>query len=194
MQYDYIITLKRPSYLLINIISIILLLLFLLAFGFFIVSGGISGRQYWLMLIPVMILGLMVYGFVRSREKDFLVYYRTELFIAALGWFLFPAFAELRYLGWLYALMAFIERLAKRPDQWGFAKEAVERMTIPKKSYEWVDIENVMIRDNLITIDFRNNKILQKELDSPVDKPLEREFNDFCKEQLHFNDPVPGDV
>jgi hypothetical protein len=190
MQYEYIITLKRPGYFLINTISVILLVLFLAAFGFFVMSSGWSGRQYWLLLVPAMIIGLMIYGYVRSKEKDFLVYYRTELFIAALGWFLFPEFTELRYLGWLYALMAFIERLAKRPDQWGFAKEAVDRLGIPKKSFNWVDIENVVIRDNLITIDFRNNKILQKELDSPVDKPLEREFNDFCQQQLHFIDTV----
>ncbi len=184
--YDFIITLKRPSYRYINLVSLLLLFIFLAAFFYYLLQTGLAGRNKWLLVIPAMIIGLVIYGNSRSKEKDFLVYYRTELFIAAIGWFFLPLFAEARYIGCFYGLMAFIERYVKTPDELGFSKERVVRNTFPKKIYEWVDIDSVIIRDNIFTFDLRSNKIIQKELDMPVDKKTEEEFNEYCKEQLHF--------
>ena len=194
MAADYIISLKRPSYRAINLVSVILLLLFLVAFFYFLSRTGIDGRNSWLLLIPAMVLALMVYGFSQRNRKDFLVYYRTELFIAAIGWFMLPLYTGSRYFGWAYAVMALIERFVKYPDEWVFSKENVVHPGIPKRTYEWVEIDNVVIRDNIFTLDFINNKVVQKELDQPVDKSLELEFNNWCQEQLHFkNSTDPAD-
>ena len=186
MASDYIINLKRPSYRAINTVSVLLLALFLVAFFYYIVQRGLDGKNVFLLLVPAMIVGLAVRGFLNRKKPDFLVYYRTELFIAALGWFLLPIYAKAKLIGWMYALMAVIERYVKYPDEWSFSKENVVHHVFPRKVYEWVEIDNVMIRDNLFTMDFMNNKIIQKELDTPVDKSLEEEFNAYCKEQLHF--------
>jgi hypothetical protein len=186
MAADYIISLKRPSYRAINLVSVILLLLFLVAFLYFLNRTGIDGRNGWLLLIPAMVTGLMIYGFTQRKRKDFLVYYRTELFIAAIGWFMLPLYAGSRYFGWAYALMALIERFVKYPDEWVFSKENIIHPGLPKKEYEWVEIDNVLIRDNIFTLDFINNKVIQKELDQPVEKSLEEEFNSWCQQQLHF--------
>ena len=113
MAADYIISLKRPSYSAINVVSVILLLLFLLAFFYFLGQVGLDARNGWLLLVPAMIIGLMIYGFSQRNRKDFLVYYRTELFIAAIGWFMLPLYSGSRYFGWAYALMAIIERYVK---------------------------------------------------------------------------------
>ena len=186
MASDYIINLKRPSYRAINSVSVLLLALFLVAFFYYIVQRGLDGKNVFLLLVPAMIAALAIRGFLNRKKPDFLVYYRTELFIAALGWFLLPIYAKAKLIGWMYALMAVIERYVKYPDEWSFSKENVVHHIFPKKVYEWVEIDNVMIRDNLFTMDFMNNKIIQKELDTPVDKSLEDEFNAYCKEQLHF--------
>lgn len=188
MTSDFVITLKRPGYKAVNMISILLLLIFLLAFGYYVLQTGLHGRNLWLLLIPVIIVSLMVKGFLDQKQPDMLVYYRTELFIAALGWMLLPIYPEARYIGWLYALMAFIERFVKYPDEWAFSKDKVVHLLFPRKTYEWVEIDNVIIRDNLFTLDLCNNKIIQKELDTPVDKATEEEFNAFCREQLHFRE------
>ena len=188
MASDYIINLKRPSYRAINSVSVLLLALFLVAFFYYIVQRGLDGKNVFLLLVPAMIVGLAVRGFLNRKKPDFLVYYRTELFIAALGWFLLPIYAKAKLIGWMYALMAVIERYVKYPDEWSFSKENVVHHIFPKKVYEWVEIDNVMIRDNLFTMDFMNNKIIQKELDTPVDKSLEEEFNAWCQGQLHFKE------
>jgi len=48
----------------------------------------------------------------------------------------------------------------------------------------WNEVNNVLIKDGLITIDQKNNKLFQKEIDAGVSLQVENEFNAFCKHQL----------
>ena len=185
-SFDYVISLKRPDYRAVDWVSRILLIIFLVSFFFYIINSGFGNRQYWLAVIPLLIVGAWLYGYVRSAKPDFVVYYRLELMIAALGWFFIPLFAYSQLLGYAYAFMAIAERYIKFPDEIGFSKEKVVRNTFPSKTYQWFEIENVMIRDNLFTLDLRNNKLIQKPLDEAISGELEKEFNEYCKQQLHF--------
>lgn len=185
-KYDYVISLKRPNYKGVNAISQWLLFIFFIAFFYFVIQTNFAGQQYWLAGIPLLIAFSWIYGYVKSGNPNFIVYYRIELMIAALGWFFIPLFRYSHLLGYAYAAMAIAERYIKFPDEIGFSKDMVVRNTFPAKSYQWYEIENVLIRDNLFTLDLRNNKIIQKELEEPIAKELELEFNEFCKSNLHF--------
>ena len=184
--FDFIITLKSPGFKYINIVSQVMLLMFLITYFFYLFRIGLFGNTLWLLVIPILIIGLWMYGWVRSANKNFQVHYRLEMMMAAMAWILLPLFPHSSWIGWGYALMAVIERWVKFPDEIGFTKEVVVRNAFPKKKYEWFEIDNVMIRDNLFTLDLRNNKLIQKELDEDISKELEIEFNTYCKEQLHF--------
>lgn len=54
----------------------------------------------------------------------------------------------------------------------------VKRM-IGSSVYEWEQFTNIVLKDNLLTLDFKNNKVLQLEVDekAAVDEDT---FNDFC--------------
>ena len=69
-----------------------------------------------------------------------------------------------------------------------------------KKSYLWPDFNNIVLKDDLLTLDFTNNRVLQVEPDWNMaiatgeieawevrgDYPeTEKEFNDFCQQQLN---------
>ena len=185
MNYDYVITLRRPDYKAINIISQLLILLFVIAFVRFGLEVGFSTIKVQC-LIPLAVTGLWGYTAFRKKEKNFVPYYRLALLLAGLGWMYISAAYNWSF-AILYFALGMAERFIKFPDEIGFSKETVVRNTFPKRKYEWVDIENAIIRDNFFTLDLRNNKIIQKELDEPVSKELEAEFNQFCKEQLHFS-------
>ena len=49
------------------------------------------------------------------------------------------------------------------------------------KRYKWNDFSNVILKDNILTLDFKNNKLIQREINNPVD---EKEFNAFAREHL----------
>jgi hypothetical protein len=187
-SFDFVISLKRPDYRAVDWVSRILLIIFLISFFYYVLNTGFGNGQYWLAAIPVLIVGAWLYSYVRSAKPDFVVYYRLELMIAALGWFFIPLFAYSQLLGYAYAFMAIAERYIKFPDEIGFTKEKVVRNTFPSKTYQWFEIENVVIRDNLFTLDLRNNKLIQKPLDEAISPELEKEFNEYCQQQLYFVD------
>ena len=71
-----------------------------------------------------------------------------------------------------------------------------------KKDYLWSDFNNIVLKDDLLTLDFNNNQILQVEPDwnSSINAggmeswevgegypQTEEEFNDFCRQQLMSN-------
>lgn len=187
-SFDFIISLKRPDYRAVNWVSKILLIIFLFAFFYYVLNTGFGSGNYWLAVVPLLIVASWLYGYVQSARPDFVVYYRLELMIAAMGWFFIPLFAGSYMMGVGYALMAIAERYIKFPDEIGFSADAVVRNTFPSKTYQWFEIENVIIRDNLFTLDLRNNKIIQKPLEENISPDLEKEFNEYCRKQLHFTE------
>lgn len=60
----------------------------------------------------------------------------------------------------------------------------------PKKIVGWNDLNNLILKDGLLTIDFKNNKLAQAEVvNGGNDYDLnEQEFNDFCRNHLKLAD------
>ena len=57
--------------------------------------------------------------------------------------------------------------------------------SFPKRAIQWSELNNMIIRDGLLTLDFKNNKLIQALVDQGNDSvPDEKEFNDFCRAQL----------
>jgi hypothetical protein len=50
--------------------------------------------------------------------------------------------------------------------------------------YNWVKIDNLVLKDNLLTIDLSTNKIIQAEIIDPAGEAEEISFNAYCDAQL----------
>jgi hypothetical protein len=63
-------------------------------------------------------------------------------------------------------------------------KENIVYPSFPKRMILWNELQNIVLKDGILTIDFRNNKLIQQELeeDSAVN---EKDFNEFCQQQLN---------
>ncbi|MGC5098563.1 hypothetical protein ACPXA0_26545, partial [Escherichia coli] len=68
---------------------------------------------------------------------------------------------------------AILERFVKFPEEIAFDKEEIVINSFPKKRYTWNELNNVVLKDGLLTIDFKNNKMLQRLVDSEVDVKVE---------------------
>jgi hypothetical protein len=53
-----------------------------------------------------------------------------------------------------------------------------------KKVHIWAAIENVVLKDNLLSIDFKDNQLMQIEIANESTLIDEKNFNQFCKQQL----------
>lgn len=56
--------------------------------------------------------------------------------------------------------------------------------SFPKKAFRWNELNNVILKDGLFTIDFKNNKLIQQLAEKRVDTINEKEFNDFCSQKI----------
>lgn len=53
------------------------------------------------------------------------------------------------------------------------------------KTYSWSEISNVILKDDVLTIDLKSNKLLQTTLPVTSSEGIdEKEFNAFCQQQL----------
>ena len=56
---------------------------------------------------------------------------------------------------------------------------------ILQRTIDWSEVNNVILKDGLLTIDLRNNKLFQQLILNADDHINEKEFNDFCRQQLN---------
>lgn len=64
-----------------------------------------------------------------------------------------------------------------------FNSYLIELRARPYKRYKWKELTNVILKDNILTLDFKTNKLLQAEIESK--NISEEAFNTFAAEQLN---------
>jgi hypothetical protein len=188
MRYPYVVILKKDSERIIDFISILLCLFSVL--NFLNVQIGASHFQLFFSSFAAVVLIGAVVNIVLSR-KGRPVRYRYWLLIAGLGWLGMPF---LSWLGVLFFLQSFLEYQVKRPLEIGFSSDRVVVNTLYKRSYPWTAFNNIVLKDGLLTLDFKNNRLLQKEVleDDDEDDADEEEFNDYCRSRLKEADRGMG--
>ena len=62
-----------------------------------------------------------------------------------------------------------------------FYDDRIVYPSFPKRAIEWKELNNVVLKDGILTIDLKNNKVYQNEITSPAS---EIDFNEFCETQL----------
>jgi hypothetical protein len=66
-----------------------------------------------------------------------------------------------------------------------FSDEGVHLTKVFKTAvFPWTEMDNVILKDNLLTMDFKTNKIIQVEIAESSRMIDETEFNLFCKERI----------
>ncbi len=181
-EYDFVVTLKHQNYKLYNIISSLLCIMTITAFIFAMLNVTFETFNWVNVFLAAFIVINIFILFISRNKKDYIVSFKWSLFAAAFLWLLYPL--HIPAIGIFYIIAALLERQIKFPQEIGFSKDAITFNTFPFKNYEWQQFKNVMLKDNMLTLDFLNNKLLQKETESDVDISTEKEFNEFCKQQM----------
>ena len=145
----------------------------------------VTGLHYLLAAAIAIILGMLIRDYTRMRNGRKIFFDRAYL-ITALLWLQMP------YMQWLFipfVILALLEHQVKFPLEIGFSENHVVFNTFFRKKYDWSQLSNVMLKDGLLTMDFRNNRLVQREIedDDEEDDASEEEFNQFCREQLKKN-------
>jgi hypothetical protein len=118
--------------------------------------------------------------------KKFSVFLRFRYFLYA--WYIIFWITQPVYLAipLLLLIIGFSENVRSRKTSINFDDESIAyKQVLFSKVWKWQELENVVLKDGLLTLDFKNNHLLQVE---PVaanglgDVPG---FNNFCQSRLH---------
>jgi len=130
----------------------------------------------------VFIAGLLAWNAYVHFYTDRQIYYSKALLIAGIVWTRMPYF---QWLVVVFAFLALLEYQAKRAPEIGFNDEHLVFNNLFRKKVLWEEIDNVVLKDGLLTIDFRNNRLLQREIDSGESEASENEFNEWVKLRIN---------
>ncbi len=183
--HDYIIELKRPSYLVVDLISRLMLMIAIAMFSYTIF---LLHAVNWATVIYAILVVGMIAWWVRctgKHKKGEIVFYRFGLLFATIGWIIgWRSFGVSVWIPVLYFIAVLFEKQAKFPKEIAFDENGVVINSLPRKSYPWSELTNVILKDCILTIDFKNNQLIQKETEEDTTEQEEREFNEFCKKNL----------
>lgn len=115
--------------------------------------------------------------FKRPNEK---LLYLWPFFFFSNAWFVTPYV----WLGYINLLFAVLDTLSRRKLSVQFYNDKVIYPSAITKKIFWTEINNVTLKDGILTIDLKNNKLIQHYLDETYLSVNENEFNEFCNEQL----------
>ena len=185
--YEYIVVLKKKSTNLINLISILMLVISVLFFVYNFINQfreagySINSVNSLMLLWIIGIAGWI--AFCQNQQKRGLEpNYRFALLLAAWGWFMLP---QTMWLAGIFLIAAVLEKPAKVAPEYAFDTDEIVFNSFPQKKYSWAEVSNVVLRFGMLTIDFKNNKIIQGEVNNDVTLELENEFNEYCKNRIN---------
>jgi hypothetical protein len=178
--YEYIIVLKKRSFVFINRVSLLMITIAALLLSAQVILHGYQNTLIYITIILLMVAWTAFTMLKNKKGKPSL--YRISLLLGAWGIFIQP------YLSWLafvYVAAAVLEKQVKFPEEIAFDNDEVIINSFPKKRYTWDAFQNIVLKDGLLTLDYKNNTLFQKQIESSVEKELEDAFNLFCQERLN---------
>ena len=126
---------------------------------------------------------LSLFFIIIQQYKSRLLAYRAEIafFILSCCWFILGAYWQ----GAVVMVLAAMGLVTWRKPVVSVTTEGVLYPSFPQKKWNWPELSNIMIRDGVLTIDCRDNRLIQVLIDPDSAASLdETMFNDFCQRHL----------
>ncbi|MFI5128718.1 MAG: hypothetical protein ACHQFX_01955 [Chitinophagales bacterium] len=172
----YVMTLKNER---LRTYTIISWLIIALNFISFVYLGLTNSSQ--IANLPYFAAGLLalIFGFrFISKREDFESDSISLCFsLAIIAWIVMQFY-------WAAVVIFFLflfQDISRRKLVVLFFDESIIYPSFPKRTIQWQELNNVILKDSILTIDLKNNKVLQNEIISPAS---EIDFNEFCHNQL----------
>ena len=148
-----------------------------------------EGWRYYALVLAV-VAALYIRNLVRTHRNKTVTHWPV-LLLAGMCCLPTPPYA---WAGIALMAMAAIESRALRPNEIGFSEDHIETSGAARRRIEWSSLSNVVLKDGILTMDYRDNRLFQREVDDMDDEEYdgtEEEFNGFCQAQLSRHKTSP---
>ena len=150
----------------------------------------IFSAVYFIAFVVLLVAGIFYKRFLNNIWRHFrLLFLESMLFLGGSVYFWskglsFVAFSHAIIAGVLVLFMIYL----RRKEQGELIVISESNVILPgltgHRIVEWSQLANVIKRDDLLTLDFKNNRLMQVQVINADDVP-ETEFNQFCRKQLN---------
>lgn len=139
-----------------------------------------SYRYPAIAFIFALIIYLLMRWYLFKTNKANYIIDEFVFFIPAAGWL-----GMHNYLvGIACILMGLLYKLSLQKIKFVFTRNNIVKINFPKKEFTWNELSNVILKDHILTLDFKNNKLIQAEIEkSQIIN--EAAFNSFAQSKLH---------
>ena len=177
---DYLVVLKNPNTVLIARTGWLmsLLAILVLVFQLFLFSKS------WGLYLSLFVVAALLISNIIDKKKNKPVRYGRLLIAAGIG---LAAFGDAPYTNLLFILLGVAEQFLLQKKEIGFTTDGITISNLIPKTSSWSEIDNVVLKGGILTIDYKNNKLIQLETDDEEDDEYDvedDEFNNYCNSQL----------
>jgi hypothetical protein len=124
------------------------------------------------------VLSILLLKNLRSQKGKFL--FSLPFFILSLSWFC----TSYWWIGIVNLVFFLLDAAASQKLRIEFSEKKIRLPSLFQRTILWSDLVNAILKDGILTLDFKNNKIIQQQIDNASSSINEKEFNDFCIRQL----------
>ena len=143
--------------------------------------GGVDAKvQQMILIFTSMIIGtLSVYFLFKSNRGRMIFVLLISILMCAVGWWLIGYIG----MGVLMFTLAVVGKLSMKSIVVTFSETGILYPSMfYKKNLPWSEVSNCLIKDNVLTIDLKSNKLMQFTLLEAENPELnEEEFNGFVR-------------
>jgi len=154
------------------------------------ISGAYGAYAYWnlhegnfiaLAIIAVVAGGggLLNMGSFNSNKDPRIPFFALFIALAAL-----TAWAGNYWFAIAYIAFIFLDITARQKQELIINESGIEMNFFPKRKIEWSELSNVVLKDGMLTIDFKNNRLMQVMLAKESEGVSEVEVNEWCGERV----------
>lgn len=135
-----------------------------------------------LAFIPAVIGTIVASMNIFFKNKYHLLQQITVLIIG-ITWFIL----DYLWIGLLIILLDFFATKTSKNYTIQFSSDNIVLNKVYTSTFNWQELQNVILKDGLLTLDFANNKLLQVNIVNEINTAEQSNFNDFCNQQLFNN-------
>lgn len=164
-------------------VTLLVLLMNALVFGFILLNESVErSRNLAFFGVSISMLALILH--LLKAYTDFRFSHRPEItmIILALVWMILGYYLP----GGCMLCLAVLGFYTTKVKLLVFGQDGIRYPSFPVRLFRWQEVDHVIIRDGILTLDFKNNKMLQCTVKQYDDSDYsESAFNEFCRDCLH---------
>lgn len=141
-----------------------------------------NGHYFLNLLAAVILFAMAVFAstiLLKYKVKKWMLFLSASLLL----------FIATRSLSFSLVLICYgyLTRFLNKVPTVSISNEGLEiNKTFSKPFYQWQAFNNIVLKDSILTIDFKNNRLMQLTIDESGIQVDEKYFNEFCASKLRM--------